>query len=54
MEYYRRAVFLPFTDTCVGQLKERFMLHHAEVHPAPVFLHYDYATEEKRATIYDI
>ena len=30
-EYYRRAVYLPFIDTCIGQLTERFTEHHAKV-----------------------
>ena len=29
-EHYRRAVFLPFVDTCLNQLRERFKTHRSK------------------------
>ena len=37
-EYYKRAVFLPFIDTCIAQLNERFRQHAAKAYQLSALL----------------
>ena len=38
LEYYKRAVFLPFIDTCIAQLNERFRRHAAKAYQLSALL----------------
>ena len=37
-QYYRRAVFLPYIDVCIQQLRDRFQAHHANAYSLGLLL----------------
>ena len=58
-EYYRRAVFLPFLDSLIGQLNDRFRSHSDAVYRLsciiPQFVHkYDYDHLKPVVDLYDV